>query len=422
MNVLIVGSGGREHALAWKIAQSEKCDTLFIAPGNAGTASAGTNVDIASDDIDELARFAKRETIGLTIVGPEAPLVAGIVDRFENERLRVFGPPKRAAQLEGSKVFAKDLMRRHGIPTADYQTFEDAGKACEHIEAVGAPLVVKAEGLAAGKGVIICDTEGEATDAVQRIMGEKAFGDAGARVVIEEKLVGEEASILALTDGQTIAPLASSQDHKAIGDGDTGPNTGGMGAYSPAPVVTDEVMEKVVAEVLVPTVHAMKKEGCPFKGVLYAGLMIDAGVPKVLEFNVRFGDPETQPILSRLEGDLIDVLVAVCDGTLADCELQWDERAAVCVVMASGGYPGSYEKGKEITGIESAEAAGDVVVFHAGTALKDGKVVTSGGRVLGVTALGDGIAGAIDTAYAATRKIAFEGASFRSDIGAKALR
>jgi len=422
MKVLIVGSGGREHALAWKIAQSENCDALFIAPGNAGTASAGKNLEIASDDIDELARFAKRESIGLTIVGPEAPLVAGIVDRFENERLRVFGPPKRAAQLEGSKVFAKDLMRRHGIPTADYQAFENAEKACEHIEAVGAPLVVKAEGLAAGKGVIICDTEGEATDAVQKIMGEKAFGEAGARVVIEEKLVGEEASILALTDGQTIAPLASSQDHKAIGDGDTGPNTGGMGAYSPAPVVTDEVMEKVVADVLVPTVHAMKKEGCPFKGVLYAGLMIDAGVPKVLEFNVRFGDPETQPILSRLKGDLIDVLVAVCDGTLADCELQWDERAAVCVVMASGGYPGSYEKGKEITGIEAAEAAGDVVVFHAGTALKDGKVVTSGGRVLGVTALGDGIGGAIDAAYAATRKIAFEGANFRSDIGAKALR
>ncbi len=422
MKVLIIGSGGREHALAWKMAQSDKCDALFIAPGNAGTAGVGTNVDISSDDIDELARFAKREQIDLTVVGPEAPLVAGIVDRFHDDGLRVFGPRARAAQLEGSKVFSKDLMRRHGIPSADYGTFEDAPKAIEHIRAIGGPMVIKADGLAAGKGVIVCESEDEAVAAVEQIMTEKAFGEAGAKIVVEEKLVGEEASILALTDGKTIAPLASSQDHKPMCDGDTGPNTGGMGAYSPAPVVTDEILDKVVSQILVPTVHAMNKEGCPFAGVLYAGIMIDKGEPKVLEFNVRFGDPETQPILSRLDSDLVEVLTACADGRLADCDLSWKEDAAVCVVMASGGYPGSYEKGKAITGIDDAEAMGDATVFHAGTAMSGGNLVTAGGRVLGVTALGGGIQDAIDAAYAAVGKIQFDGAYYRNDIGAKALR
>ena len=420
MKVLLVGSGGREHALAWKLAQSERVDKLYCAPGNAGVAKVAERLDIQATDLDGLARFARGERIGLTVVGPEAPLVEGIVERFERDGLRVFGPSRRAAELEGSKVFAKRLMRRHGIPAADYQVFEDLDKARAYIEERRCPLVVKADGLAAGKGVIVCSTPEEAADAAERVLGGE-FGEAGARVIVEERLVGEEASILALTDGRTIAPLASCQDHKPALDGDKGPNTGGMGAYSPAPVVTDEIMERVIREVLVPTVHGMAKADRPYKGVLYAGIMVTAQGPKVLEFNVRMGDPETQPLLVRLESDIVPLLEAVIDGTLDEQELRWDERAAVCVVMASGGYPGKYEKGNVITGLAEAAKEPDTMVFHAGTAEKDGNIVTAGGRVLGVTALGDTIKDAIDRAYKVTGLITWDGVQYRRDIGAKAV-
>ncbi len=420
MKVLLVGSGGREHALAWKLAQSERVETLYCAPGNAGVAKVAERLDIQATDLDGLARFARGERIDLTVVGPEAPLVEGIVERFERDGLRVFGPSRRAAELEGSKVFAKNLMRRHGIPSADYQVFEDLDKARAHIEERNSPLVVKADGLAAGKGVIVCSSPEEAADAAERVLGGE-FGEAGARVIVEERLVGEEASILALTDGSTIAPLASCQDHKAVFDGDKGPNTGGMGAYSPAPVVTDEIMERVIREVLVPTVHGMSKADRPYKGVLYAGIMVTAQGPKVLEFNVRMGDPETQPLLVRLESDIVPLLEAVIDGTLDEQELRWDERAAVCVVMASGGYPGKYEKGKVISGLDEAAKEPDTMVFHAGTAEKDGNIVTAGGRVLGVTALGDTIKDAIDRAYKVAGMITWDGVQYRRDIGAKAV-
>jgi len=421
VKVLLVGSGGREHALAWKLAQSERVETLYCAPGNAGVANVAERLDIQATDLDGLARFARGERIDLTVVGPEAPLVDGIVERFERDDLRVFGPSRRAAELEGSKVFAKNLMRRHGIPAADYQVFEDLDKARAYIEERGGPLVVKADGLAAGKGVIVCSSPEEAADAAERVLGGE-FGEAGARVILEDRLVGEEASILALTDGSTIAPLASSQDHKAVFDGDKGPNTGGMGAYSPAPVVTDEIMERVIREVLVPTVHGMAKADRPYKGVLYAGIMVTAQGPKVLEFNVRMGDPETQPLLVRLESDIVPLLEAVIDGTLDEQELRWDERSAVCVVMASGGYPGKYEKGKVISGLDEAAKEPDAVVFHAGTAEKDGNIVTAGGRVLGVTALGDTIKDAIDHAYKVAGLITWDGVQYRRDIGAKAVK
>jgi phosphoribosylamine--glycine ligase len=421
MKILLVGSGGREHALAWKLAQSERVEKLYCAPGNAGVAKVAERLDIQATDLDGLARFARGERIDLTVVGPEAPLVDGIAERFERDDLRVFGPSRRAAELEGSKVFAKNLMRRHGIPSADYQVFEDLDKARAYIEERNSPLVVKADGLAAGKGVIVCSTPEEAADAAERVLGGE-FGEAGARVVVEERLVGEEASILALTDGSTIAPLASSQDHKAVFDGDKGPNTGGMGAYSPAPVVTDEVMERVIREVLVPTVHGMAKADRPYKGVLYAGIMVTAQGPKVLEFNVRMGDPETQPLLVRLKSDIVPLLEAVIDGTLDEQELRWDERAAVCVVMASGGYPGAYEKGKVISGLDEAAKEPEAAVFHAGTAEKDGEIVTAGGRVLGVTALGDPIKDAIDRAYRVTGLITWDGVQYRRDIGAKAVK
>ncbi len=420
MKLLVVGGGGREHAFAWKFANSERVEKIYCAPGNAGTAEVAENLDIMSDDLDGLARFARRERIDLTVVGPEMPLVAGIVERFERDDLKIFGPSKQAAELEGSKVFSKNLMRRHGIPSADYQVFEDLEKARTYIESRGEKLVVKADGLAAGKGVIVCDTPEEALAAAERVLGGE-FGTAGARLIVEERLRGEEASIIALTDGTTIAPLASSQDHKAVFDGDKGPNTGGMGAYSPAPVVTPEVMERVISSVLVPTIHAMKKEGRPYKGVLYAGIMVTAQGPKVLEFNVRMGDPETQPLLVRLKTDLAMLLEAVVDDRLGEVEIEWDERPAVCVVMASGGYPGAYEKGREISGLDAAAEVPDAVVFHAGTAEKNGKVLTAGGRVLGVTALGDDIEKAIGRAYEATKLITWEGVHYRSDIGAKAI-
>ncbi len=417
MKVLIVGSGGREHALVWKIARSKRVKKVYCAPGNAGTAGLAENLDIKADDLDGLARFARANRIDLTVVGPEMPLVAGIAERFDRDGLRIFGPSRRAAELEGSKVFTKHLMRRHGIPSAEYQVFEDFEKARGYIEDRGAPIVVKADGLAAGKGVLVCQTVEEAVEGAKSILVDRDFGDAGASLVVEECLRGEEASIIALTDGKTIAPFEPAQDHKPVFDGDRGPNTGGMGAYSPAPVVTTEIMDRVVKEVLVPTVHAMSKEDRPFKGVLYAGIMITEQGPKVLEYNVRFGDPEAQPLLMRLECDLVDLLEAVVEGRLEDTEIRWDPRPAVCVVMASGGYPGKYEKGKPILGLDEAAKLEDVQVFHAGTAARGDEIVTAGGRVLGVTALGQDVKGAIDRAYEAVDRISWEGVQFRRDIG-----
>jgi phosphoribosylamine--glycine ligase len=421
MKLLVVGSGGREHALVWKLARSPLADKVFCAPGNAGTAEVAENVGIEATDLDDLARFARRERVDLTVVGPEAPLVAGIAERFEADGLRIVGPSKRAAEIEGSKVFAKNLMRRHGIPTAEYQVFEDADKAAAYIEEVGPNVVIKADGLAAGKGVVIPETVEEAISSARRMLVDGEFGRAGSRIVVEERLKGEEASIIALTDGKTIAPLASSQDHKRVFDGDLGPNTGGMGAYSPAPVVTDDLMDRVVAEILVPTVHAMKREGRPFRGALYAGIMVTATGPKVLEFNCRMGDPETQPLIMRLVSDIVPLLKAVADGTLEDAQIEWDERPAVCVVMASEGYPGTYEKGKRISGLEEASRLKDVAVFHAGTARKGGDVVTAGGRVLGVTALGSTVREAASRAYEAVDLIRWDGAHCRRDIGARAI-
>jgi phosphoribosylamine--glycine ligase len=421
MKVLVVGGGGREHALAWKIAQSPKVEKLYCAPGNAGIAQVAECVSIPAEEVQALLKFAQREKIGLTVVGPEAPLVAGIVDRFEAHGLPVFGPSQRAAELEGSKVFAKHILRKHGIPTGHYDVFETVDAAEQHVRKASFPLVVKADGLAAGKGVAVCQRREEALEAIAKIMKERVFGDAGNRVIIEECLFGEEASILALTDGRTIIPLPSSQDHKRVFDGDQGPNTGGMGAYSPAPVVTEAQFARIEREILIPIVHAMNVEERRYKGVVYAGVMMTDDGPRVLEFNVRFGDPETQPILLRLKGDLVPVLRSIAEGNLQEAPLDWDPRPAVCVVMASGGYPGHYEKGKVIKGLDEAAKVPDAVVFHAGTALKDGKVVTSGGRVLGVTALGDSVRGAIERAYEAVERIRFDGAHYRTDIGARAL-
>lgn len=422
MKVLIIGSGGREHALAWKIDQSPKVDKIYVAPGNAGTSQVAENVDIRADDITALANFAETNKVDLTVVGPEAPLVEGIVDYFRSRDLGIFGPSKNAARLEGSKSFAKDMMRKHNIPTGSYQTFKNPERAEAFLERVEYPVVVKASGLAAGKGAIVCEEEKEAVETVYAILEDRVFGDAGDEVVIEEFLKGEEASMLVFTDGSTIVPLATSQDHKAAEDGDKGPNTGGMGAYSPAPVVNDDIMAKAEEMVLVPTIHAMKMEGADFSGMLYAGLMITEKMPKVLEYNVRFGDPEAQPIVMRLKSDIVDLFVRTIDGTLDEAEVVWDERPAVCVVMASGGYPDEYEKGKIITGVEEADSMEDVKVFHAGTAVKDGKLVTSGGRVLGVTALGATIGEAKERAYRAVEKISFENAYYRTDISDKAAK
>ena len=422
MRILLVGSGGREHALAWKIAQSPLCDALFCAPGNAGMARHGQRVDIAADDVAVLLKFARREHIDLVVVGPEAPLVGGLVDQCTRAGIQAFGPSRAAAQLEGSKSFAKDILHKHGIPSGKYQAFTYAEAAKDYVASVTPPIVVKADGLAAGKGVIICETREEAGQWIDAMIIEGRFGAAGSTVVVEEYLTGEEASILALTDGKTIATLPSSQDHKRAHDGDTGPNTGGMGAYSPAPVVTGPVDDKIERDILIPTVHAMRVEDKPYRGVLYAGLMIHGEDPKVLEFNVRFGDPETQPILLRLQSDLVPLILATIDGTLDQQTIEWDQRPAVCVVLASGGYPGSYKKGVPITGIDEAEALGDVQVFHAGTADRDGTLVTSGGRVLGVTAMGDELPDAVDRAYEAVSKISFENMHYRKDIAARALK
>ncbi len=422
MKILVVGSGGREHALVWKLRQSPRVEKIYCAPGNAGIAGIAECVAIDASDIEGLVAFAEQHGIDCTVVGPEAPLVDGIVDRFQAAGLRIFGPSGAAARLEGSKAFSKEIMHKYGIPTGGFAVFEDVDAALAHLDTVGAPVVVKADGLAAGKGVIVCQTIEEARQAVAAIGRDRAFGAAGDRIVIEEFLEGEEASFLAFTDGETVLPLPTSQDHKAIYDGDRGPNTGGMGAYSPAPVVTPELHRQVVDEIMIPTVRAMAAEGHPYKGMLYAGLMIKDGRAKVLEFNCRFGDPECQPLLMRLRSDLMDVIDGVIDGTLDRLELDIDPRPTVCVVMASGGYPGSYEKGHPIAGLDEAAAMEDVVVFHAGTAFDNDQVVTAGGRVLGVTAIGDDLPAAIERAYQAVAKISWKDCYYRKDIGQKALR
>lgn len=421
MKVLLIGSGGREHALAWKLSQSKRLTKLYIAPGNPGTALHGENVAIPAEDINALKSFALREKIDLTVVGPELPLTLGITDAFNGAGLKIFGPSKAAAELEGSKAFSKAIMFRYNIPTAFYKEFDNAEDALAYIETHKPPFVVKADGLAAGKGVVICQEKAEAVDAVNLMMKEKAFGSAGSRIIIEEFLAGEEASYLAITDGKNVVPLAPAQDHKAIFDGDKGPNTGGMGAYSPAPVITPELEKEIIETVMVPTVRGMEKEGRTYKGVLYAGLMIANGKPKVLEFNCRLGDPETQPIMMRLDEDLIELFLLAIDGKLAEKRLKWKNKHAVCVVMAAKGYPGDYTKGSVISGLDEAAKLEDVMVFHAGTKKND-SIVTSGGRVLGVTALGDDIKKAIEKAYEAAAKISWDGAYYRKDIGKKALR
>ncbi|BAT72324.1 phosphoribosylamine--glycine ligase [Thermosulfidibacter takaii ABI70S6] len=425
MKVLVVGGGGREHALVWKLAQSDRVEKVYAAPGNAGIEGEpkAQCIDISPSDLEVLRDFALKENIDLTVVGPEDPLVHGIVDLFEEAGLTIFGPRKDAAILEGSKAFAKNFMKEMGIPTADFEVFDDPQKAKRYIKDKGAPIVVKADGLCAGKGSIVCKTVEEALEAVDKIMVERIFGDAGNKVVIEEFMKGEEASFIVITDGEHVVPLASSQDHKPVFDNDEGPNTGGMGAYSPAPVVTPEIHEKAMKEIVIPTIKGMKERGVPFKGVLYVGLMIiDDKYPKVLEYNVRFGDPEAQPILMRMESDLVDAIEASISGNLDKCDIRYTDEAAVCVVMASGGYPGKYEKGKVIHGLEEVEKMEKVKVFHAGTKRVNGKIVTNGGRVLGVTALGKIIKEAIDRAYEAVSKIHWENVHYRKDIGAKALR
>ncbi len=429
MKVLVVGNGGREHALAWKIRQSPRLTHLWIAPGNAGTAEEGENVAIAADDIAGLVAFAKKQRVDLVVVGPEVPLTLGLVDALAKEKIKAFGPSKAAAQLEGSKIFCKLLLRQADVPTADYQVFRDADSAMRYVKArypneyEKTPLVVKADGLASGKGVIVCSRREDALDAIDRIGRKNEFGKAGAQMVIEERLEGPEVSILAITDGKTILTLPPAQDHKAAFDGDTGPNTGGMGAYSPTPVITQELIETIEDQILVPTIHTMKRNRKPFRGVLYAGLMLTQSGPKVLEYNVRFGDPECQPLLMRLQSDLLDILEATVDGRLNEIDPPvWDPRPAICVVMASQGYPGEYENGRSIRGLDVAAAIPDVKVFHGGTTLVDGQVVTNGGRVLGVTALGSSLAAAKLQAYTAVQAIRWPGAWCRKDISDKAIQ
>uniref|UniRef100_UPI003BA2255B phosphoribosylamine--glycine ligase n=1 Tax=Aeromonas jandaei TaxID=650 RepID=UPI003BA2255B len=423
MKVLIIGNGGREHALAWKAKQSPLVTRVFVAPGNAGTAHEGSieNVAIAATDIPALLAFAKEQRIGLTIVGPEVPLVKGVVDAFRAEGLAIFGPTAASAQLEGSKAFAKDFLARHAIPTAEYQNFTEVEPALAYLREKGAPIVIKADGLAAGKGVIVAMTLTEAEEAVRDMLSGNAFGDAGARVVIEEFLEGEEASFIVMVDGEHVLPMATSQDHKRVGDGDTGLNTGGMGAYSPAPVVTDEVHRKVMERVIMPTVRGMAAEGNVYTGFLYAGLMIDdQGNPKVIEFNCRFGDPETQPIMLRMRSDLVELCLAACAGKLDQVEANYDPRVAIGVVLAAGGYPGDYQQGKAISGLPVEEASGEKV-FHAGTRLEGDTVVTAGGRVLCATALGHTVAEAQQRAYQLAARIQWDGVFYRNDIGWRAI-
>jgi phosphoribosylamine--glycine ligase len=423
VKVLIIGSGGREHALAWKLAQSPKVTEILCAPGNAGTATEvkTRNVAIAVTDFAALIDLARKEQVALTVVGPEIPLVAGVVDSFEAAGLKCFGPRAAGAQLEGSKAFTKDFLTRHRIPTAAYQTFTDVAAARDYVRTRTAPIVIKADGLAAGKGVIIAATLADAEQTLDRVLRQKQFGDAGAKVVIEDFLTGEEASFIAIVDGTRVVPLASSQDHKTRDDGDRGPNTGGMGAYSPAPVVTDAVHERVMREIMLPTVRGLAADGIYYRGFLYAGLMIDAkGQPRVIEFNCRLGDPETQPILFRLRSDLVDLCLQCFDGTLGEKPLEWDPRVTVGVVMASRGYPDAYDKGKPISGLERI-TRNDVKVFHAGTRLEGNRVVTDGGRVLCVVGTGDGVRAALDAAYAGVREITWDGAFYRTDIGHRAI-
>ncbi len=424
MNVLIVGSGGREHALAWKVAQADYIQNVYVAPGNAGTAGEPkvSNVEIGVEDIQGLINFAQNNAVELTIIGPEAPLVIGVVDAFSEAGLKCFGPTQGAAQLEGSKAFTKDFLAKYEIPTGAYQVFTDAGLACAYIAEQGAPIVVKADGLAAGKGVIVAESIQQAQEAARDMLLDNRFGDAGARVVVEEFLAGEEASFICMVDGDNILPLATSQDHKARDNGDQGPNTGGMGAYSPAPVVTDEMHQRIMQEVIVPTVEGMKKEGHPYTGFLYAGIMIAPdGTPGVLEYNCRFGDPETQPIMMRLKSDLSELCLAAIDKQLDTVSADWDSRAALGVVLAAGGYPDSYGKGYAIKGLDSCDTD-DCKTFHAGTSTNDdGEVVTSGGRVLCVTALGDTVTAAQATAYASVEKICWDKLYFRTDIGYRAI-
>ncbi len=426
MKILVIGSGGREHALVWKIAQSRLADKIFCAPGNGGTGRQAENIDIKAEDIAALLAFARKEKIALTVVGPEAPLACGIVDEFARQKLRIFGPNRKAAQLEASKVFAKELMAKYKVPTAPFGVFSQMTAAKAYIAKIGAPCVIKADGLAAGKGVVVAGTEEEALQAAEAMLCKNAFGEAGRRIIVEECLSGQEASILVLTDSKAVIPLASSQDHKRVFDHDQGPNTGGMGAYSPAPVVTPDLFQKVINSIVYPTLDGLAREGIEFRGVLYAGVMLTERGPFTLEFNARFGDPETEAILPRLSSDLVEVMAAAADGTLSRVErsggLRWDRRSCVCVVCSSGGYPGSYENGKAISGLPEAEAVPGVVVFHAGTKrAADGTCLSAGGRVLGVTGLGDDLAAAIKTTYSAVERIRFEGMHVRRDIGAKGV-
>jgi phosphoribosylamine--glycine ligase len=424
MKILVIGNGGREHAIVWKLKQSPTVTHVFCAPGNAGTGLDATNVDIKATDIPRLLKFAQAEKIDLTVVGPEVPLVAGIVDEFLKANLVIFGPTKKAAELEGSKTFAKELMKRANVPTAEFRVFTNSAEAISYIDEKEHTerFVVKADGLAAGKGVVVCSSKEEARDAIRRMLLKKEFGEASDRIVIEECLVGEEVSLLALVDGKTIIPLEAAQDHKAAHDGDTGPNTGGMGAYSPTPIISSDLIDLVVEKVLIPTVHQLKKEGRPFRGCLYAGLMLTNQGPKVLEFNVRMGDPETQAVLMRLKSDLAQLLLATAEGKLDTIEsVEWDPRPSVCVVMASAGYPGDYEKGKPLRGLEEAALVPDAKVFHAGTLKMGDQIVNDGGRVLGVTALGDTLAEAKLHAYQAVKCIRWDGAWCRKDISDKAV-
>lgn len=421
MNILVIGSGGREHTLAWKLAQSPLATKIYAIPGNPGMADVAECVaGISITDNAAVARFAQEKSVDLAVVGPEVPLTNGLVDALNAVGIKAFGPTKLAAEIEGSKAFSKGLMKKYNIPTAKYEVFTDAQAAKDYIKAEGAPIVIKADGLAAGKGVIVAMTEAEALAAIADIMEDGEFGAAGSRVVIEEFMEGEEASLLCFTDGETIKPMISSQDHKRAYDGDEGPNTGGMGTYAPAPVMTEAMVQTAYDSILVPTIKAMAAEGRPYKGCLYAGLMITADGPKVVEFNARFGDPETQVVLPLLESDLVEIMLACADGTLSSQEINWSDGAAVCVVMASGGYPKAYEKGKAISGLDAAKDAG-ALVFHAGTAEQDGAIVTAGGRVLGVVAKAADVKSAVDKAYAGVAKISFDGAFYRKDIAHRAL-
>lgn len=421
MNILVIGSGGREHALVWKLAQSPKAERLYAIPGNPGMEEVAECVDgISLTDNEAITAFAREKNIGLVVVGPEVPLMNGLVDALNAAGIKAFGPTKRAAEIEGSKAFCKSLMKKYAIPTAKYEVFTEADKARAYIEQEGAPIVIKADGLAAGKGVVVAMTKQEAFDAVADIMEDQEFGTAGSRVVIEEFMEGEEASLLCFTDGKTICPMVSSQDHKRAYDGDKGANTGGMGTYAPAPVMTEAMLKKAYETILVPAIRAMAQEGRPYQGCLYAGLMITQDGPKVVEFNARFGDPETQVVLPLLESDLVEIMLACVDGTLAGQNIVWSDGAAVCVVIASGGYPKAYKKGFAIEGLEEAKAAG-TEVFHAGTAKKDGRIVTAGGRVLGVAAKAGNVKDAVDKAYVGVKKISFQGAFYRRDIAHRAL-